>query len=169
MKNLATFIAFTILLSMTVLESQAQNYYKYQSTNNGLCVSYTEGLKVTCDDETKLEIEDDRLSFSALFCDVATLGKINLKDNLEKVLKKTGIDRKTIQMMELKQNSTIEGTLYIGGNKPENADYYLIYGFVQCRQSPQIAFKVSVICNGDMAKEAGVMLGTLEFYSDQIK
>ena len=169
MKNLASFIALTILLSMAVCECQAQKYYKYQSNNNGLCVSYTEGLKVTCDDETKLEIEDDRLSFSALFCDAATLGKMNLKDNLEKVLKKTGIDRKTIQMMELKQNSTIEGSLYIGGNKSENADYQLIYGFVQCKQSPQIAFKVSVICNGDMAKEAGVMLGTLEFYSDQIK
>lgn len=169
MKNIATIIALTILLSMTVFESQAQKYYKYQSNNNGLCVSYTEGLKVTCDDESKLEIEDDRLSFSALFCDVSSLSSSAMKDNLEKVLKKTGIDRKSVQIMELKQNSTIEGSLYIGGNKPENADYYLIYGFVQCRQSPQIAFKVSVVCNGDMAKEAGVMLGSLEFYADQIK
>ena len=169
MKNLATFIALAILLSMTVFESQAQKYYKYQSNNNGLCVSYAEGLKVTCDDETKLEIEDDRLSFSALFCDAASLNKIDMKENLEKVLKKTGIDKKSVSSMELKKNETLEGSLYIGGNKAENADYYLIYGFVQCKQSPQIAFKISVVCNGNMAKEAGVMLGTLEFHPEEIR
>ena len=92
-----------------------------------------------------------------------------MKENLEKVLKKTGIDRKSVSIMELKKNETIEGSLYIGGNKAENADYYLIYGFVQCKASPQIAFKISLVCNGDVAKEAGVMLGTLEFRPEAIK
>ena len=72
-------------------------------------------------------------------------------------------------MMELTNNETVNGSLYIGGNKAENADYYLIYGFVQCKLSPQIAFKISVVCNSDMAKEAGTMLGTFEFYPELMK
>lgn len=169
MKKITTL--FTIVLALMVLSSKlsAQTYYKYQSHNTGLSLSYPEGLKITADDEMKLEIEDDRISFSVLFCDAASLTKIDMKDNLEKVLKKTGIDKKSVSIMELKKNETLEGSLYVGGNKAENADYYLIYGFVQGKQSPQIAFKISIICNGNMAKEAGVMLGTLEFHPEEIK
>ncbi|MBP5502234.1 MAG: hypothetical protein J6Y24_05530 [Bacteroidales bacterium] len=158
-----------VLITIITFDAKAQQYYKYQSNNNGLSVSYPAGLKVTADDEIKLEIEDDRMSFSALFCDASTITQANMKENLEKVLKKTGIDRKSVSIMELKKNETIEGCLYIGGNKAENADYYLIYGFVQSKLSPQIAFKISLVCNGDLSKEAGVMLGTLEFRPDEIK
>ncbi len=168
MKTL-TAALLTALMTLITLGAKAQQYYKYQSQNNGLCISYPEGLKVTTDDEVRLEIEDDRISFSALFCDASSITQANMKENLEKVLKKTGIDRKSVSIMELKKNETIEGSLYIGGNKAENADYYLIYGFVQCKASPQIAFKISLVCNGDVAKEAGVMLGTLEFRPEAIK
>ena len=169
MKIPAFLLSFALICIVSATKLSAQTYYKYQSQNTGLSLSYPEGLKVTADDETKLEIEDDRISFSVLFCEAASLTKIDMKDNLEKVLKKTGIDKKSVSTMDLKKNETLEGSLYIGGNKAENADYYLIYGFVQGKQSPQIAFKISVVCNGNMAKEAGVMLGTLEFHPEEIK
>ena len=169
MKIPAFLLSLALICIFSATELSAQTYYKYQSHNTGLSLSYPEGLKVTADDEMKLEIEDDRISFSVLFCDAASLTKIDMKDNLEKVLKKTGIDKKSVSTMELKKNETLEGSLYIGGNKVENADYYLIYGFVQGKQSPQIAFKISVVCNGNMSKEAGVMLGTLEFHPEEIR
>lgn len=169
MKIPAFLLSLALICIVSATKLSAQTYYKYQSQNTGLSLSYPEGLKVTADDETKLEIEDDRISFSVLFCEAASLTKIDMKDNLEKVLKKTGIDKKSVSTMDLKKNETLEGSLYIGGNKAENADYYLIYGFVQGKQSPQIAFKISVVCNGNMAKEAGVMLGTLEFHPEEIK
>ena len=166
---IALFMFVTMAASSAMSQTSQTKYFKYQSHNNGISVAYPEGLKVTCDDEMKLEVEDDRISFSALFCEAATLSRIDLKADLEKVIKKTGIDKRSISMMELTNNETVNGSLYIGGNKAENADYYLIYGFVQCKLSPQIAFKISVVCNSDMAKEAGTMLGTFEFYPELMK
>lgn len=165
---LTAVIALMICMAVPA-KAQDSEYYKFISPNNGLSVTFQSDLKVTCDDESKLEIENDNFSFTALFCDAATISKLDMKDNLEKVIKKSGIDKKSLSLLELNTNKTLQGSLYIGGNKVENADYYLIYGFVQSKLSPQIAFKISVICNSNMAKQAGTLLGTLEFNPESIK